>query len=152
MEITRHFTATTIIIYKNKVLLHLHKKLAIWIPVGGHIDRDELPEDTALREIQEETGLDVKLYTPDKQPAMPNVRQLIRPVHILLEDINQFHQHIDFIYYAISETDELKPEDGETTNLKWFTDEEIKSLEGAPENVKVISLEALNLLGTQKKF
>ena len=44
MEITRHFTATTVIVHKNKVLLHLHKKLGIWIPVGGHIDRDELPE------------------------------------------------------------------------------------------------------------
>lgn len=150
MEITRHFTATTIIVYKNKALLHLHKKLGIWIPVGGHIDRDELPQDTALREIKEETGLDVKLYSPDKQPAMANVRQLLKPAYILLEDINQFHQHIDFIYFATSDTDALQPEDGETINLKWFTTEEIKSLEGAPENVKVIALEALNLLGLKR--
>ena len=147
METTRHFTATTIIIYKDKALLHLHKKLGIWIPVGGHIDRDELPQDTALREIKEETGLAVKIYTPDKQQPMPNVLQLLRPMHILLEDINQFHQHIDFIYYATAETDVLKPEDGEAINLKWFTADEIKKIEGAPENVKVITLEALNLLG-----
>ncbi|MCX6739889.1 MAG: NUDIX domain-containing protein [Candidatus Parcubacteria bacterium] len=148
MEITRHFTATTVIIYKDKALLHMHKKLGIWIPVGGHIDRDELPEDTAIREIKEETGLEVKLYTPDITPAMPDVRQLFRPAHILLEDINQFHQHIDFIYYATAQTDELHPQDGETSALKWFTAEEIKNLDGAPENTKVLALEALELLST----
>jgi len=148
MEITRHFTATTIIIHKKKVLLHLHKKLGIWIPVGGHIDRDELPQEAALREIKEETGLDVKLYNPDKQIAMDNVKQLFRPMHILLEDINQFHQHIDFIYYATSESNILSPQNGETTNLTWFTADEIKSLEGAPKNVKVLSLETITLLNT----
>lgn len=148
MEITRHFTATTIIVHKKKVLLHLHKKLGIWIPVGGHIDRDELPQETALREIKEETGLEVKLYNPDKRIEMGNVKQLFRPMHILLENINPFHQHIDFIYYATANTFEVSPQDGETNNLRWFTPDEIKKLEGAPDNVKVLSLEAVGLLGS----
>ena len=146
MEITRHFTATTIIVHKKKVLLHLHKKLGIWIPVGGHIDRDELPQETALREIKEETGLEVKLYNPDKQIEMGNVKQLFRPMHILLENINPFHQHIDFIYYATANTFEVSPQDGETNNLRWFTPDEIKKFEGAPDNVKALSLEAVGLL------
>lgn len=146
MEITKHFTATTIIVHKKKVLLHLHKKLDIWIPVGGHIDRDELPQKAALREIKEECGLDVQLYNPDKQIEMGDVVQLFRPMHILLENINQFHQHIDFIYYATSDSDKLSPQNGETTNLKWFTADEIKELEGAPVNVKALSLEAIELL------
>ena len=104
MEITRHFTATTIIVHKQKALLHLHKKLGIWIPVGGHIDRDELPEEAAVREIQEEAGLSVELYNPDKQIEMGDTKQLFRPMHILLENINKFHQHIDFIYYAKANT------------------------------------------------
>jgi len=76
MEITRHFTATTFIIHKEKVLLHLHKKLGIWLPVGGHIDRDELPEEAAIREAQEETGLIVRLYNPDNQINANDVQQL----------------------------------------------------------------------------
>ena len=147
MEITKHFTATSIIVHKKKVLLHMHKKLGIWLPVGGHIDRDELPQTAALREIKEESGLSVKLFNPDKQMEMSDAKQLIRPIHILLVDINQFHQHIDFIYYAISESDILSPQNGETSNLKWFTSEEIKTLEGAPVNVKALSLEAIKLLG-----
>ena len=148
MEITKHFTATTIIVHKKKVLLHLHKKLDIWLPVGGHLDRDELPEVAALREIEEESGLDARLYNPDKQIEIGDVKQLFRPMHILLEEINQFHQHIDFIYYATSESNILSPKNGETTDLKWFSAEEIKNLDGAPENVKVLSLEAINLLNT----
>lgn len=148
MEITRHFTATTIIVHKKKALLHLHEKLGIWIPVGGHIDRDELPQETALREIKEETGLEATLHNPDRQIAMGEVKQLFRPMYILLENINQFHQHIDFIYYATANTFAVHPQDGETNDLKWFTAEEVKTLEGAPENVKVLSCEAIDLLGT----
>ena len=146
MEVTKHFTATTVIVYKNKVLLHLHKKLGIWLPVGGHIDRDELPEEAALREIKEEAGLEVELYNPDEQINMGDAKQLARPMHILLENINQFHQHIDFIYYAKANTFRVKSRDGETDNLKWFTSDEIRKLDDAPENVKILSLEALKLL------
>ena len=146
MEITKHFTATTFIVNNEKVLLHLHKKLGIWLPIGGHIDRDELPEDAAVREAQEEAGLAVKLYNPGKKTDMDDVEQLVRPMHILLEDINQFHQHIDLIYYATSDTDKLAPQAGETTNLKWFTDEEVQAFEEAPMSVKALSLEAIKLL------
>lgn len=148
MEITKHFTATTIIVCAGRVLLHLHKKLGIWIPVGGHVDRDELPEVAALREAKEESGLDVKLYNSDKPIETGEVKQLIRPVHILLENINPFHQHIDFIYYATSESDRLNPQHGETTNLKWFTGDEIKHFDSAHPDVKTLSLEAISLLGT----
>ncbi len=148
MEITRHFTATTFIVSDGKVLLHLHKKLNLWLPVGGHIDRDELPEEAAVREIKEETGLDVQLYNPDPQLKMKDAKQILRPVHLILEDINPFHQHIDFIYYATSESTELKPLDGETKNLKWLTAAEIEKMD-MPGNVKVCSLEALKLLGSK---
>lgn len=150
MEITRHFTATTFIIHKGKVLLHLHKKLGIWIPVGGHIDRDELPEEAALREVQEETGLTVQLYNPDNQIDMGDAKQLFRPMHIVLENINQFHQHIDFFYYATSDTEKLNPQKGEATNLKWFTLEEVQELEAAPQTVKSLSIEAIKILGSLK--
>ncbi|RJO61425.1 NUDIX domain-containing protein [candidate division WS5 bacterium] len=151
MEIARHFAASTYIVHKDKVLLHLHKKLGIWIPVGGHIDRNELPEKAALREIKEEAGVTVRLHNPDKQIGVSDVRQLFCPIHILLEDIDQVHQHIDFIYYATSESEKLAPQDGETTNLKWFTAEEVQALEGAPQNVKALSQEAIQLLGKEKK-
>ena len=79
---------------------------------------------------------------------MVDVEQLVSPMHILLEGINQFHQHIDLIYYATSDTDELNPQAGETTNLKWFSPEELQTFDGAPKSVKVLSMEAIKLLGS----
>jgi 8-oxo-dGTP pyrophosphatase MutT (NUDIX family) len=147
MEITRHFTVTTTIVHKNKVLLHFHKKLKKWLPVGGHIDRDELPEEAAIREAREEAGLDIILYNPDKNIQMDGAKDLIRPSHIMLQDINNFHQHIDFTYYAMANTFELHPGSEETNELEWFTPEEIKKLD-IPQNVKVRALEALELLSS----
>jgi ADP-ribose pyrophosphatase YjhB (NUDIX family) len=143
---TRHFTATTFIVCKNKVLLHLHKSLNKWLPVGGHIDRDELPGDAARREVREESGLDVEFYKREKLFEMKDARELQRPMHLLLEDINPFHQHIDFIYFARSDSFDVNPQDGETRNLKWFSAEEVESLDDCPENVKVLAAEAISLL------
>ncbi len=48
------FTASVYIVFKNKVLLHKHKKLGIWLQPGGHIELDEDPNEAALREAKEE--------------------------------------------------------------------------------------------------
>ena len=148
MEITRHFTATTFVVYKNKVLLHQHKKFGTWLPAGGHIERDELPEEAAVREVKEETGLDVTLYNPDTPlfPADEESCQLHRPMHLMLENINPYHQHIDFIYYATAVTNTLNPATGETRRIKWFDQNDLENTQ-MPTNVQVCAQEALALLG-----
>lgn len=39
------------------IFIGLHKKSGLWLCNGGHIDRNELPQDTVVREAQEEWGL-----------------------------------------------------------------------------------------------
>lgn len=146
MEITRDITVPIIIVHKEKILLHLHKKMDKWLPVGGHIEPNELPEMAALREIKEESGLEVVLYNSGKQVDMVDAMQLVRPAHILLEDIKPGHQHIDLVYYATANSFEVKPDDGEAIDLKWFTAGEINELANVPENVKICALEAIKLL------
>ncbi len=147
MEITRHFTATTFVVHQNKTLLLLHKRSGRWLPPGGHIDRDELPEEAAVREVKEETGLDVTLLESDAPLHFGDdaARRLIRPFHIILENINPYHQHIDFIYYATASTDVLLPGAGETRQLRWLTEGELEELD-LYENVKICAREALRLL------
>lgn len=149
METTRHFTATTIIVYKDKTLLHLHKKLDKWLPVGGHIDRDELPEEAAVREAKEESGLDVELLSMDKSIDYGDAKQLIRPAHIILEDINEFHQHIDLIYFSKIDTDELNPSEGESGEIKWFTADEVSKLDKIHKNTITLCLEAIKLFNKE---
>ena len=148
MEITRHFTATTFVVYKDKVLLHQHKRCGLWLPAGGHIERDELPEEAAVREVKEETGLDIMLYNPDGLLFLADDEacQLHRPMHLMLENINPYHQHIDFIYYATAVTNDLNPANGETDRLKWFDQNDLETTK-MPTNVQVCAQEALALLG-----
>ncbi len=55
------YTASGVLIVKNKVLLIKHKKLGVWLCPGGHVDEDELPHQSAEREFEEETGIKVKV-------------------------------------------------------------------------------------------
>lgn len=90
------------VVHANHVVLHRHKKLRVWLPPGGHIEPDELPDEAAIREVLEETELTVELVGPrgllQDYPGQP--RQLVRPEGIQLEDISPGHQHIDLIYFA----------------------------------------------------
>ena len=58
----KHFTASAIVINnERKVLLVYHKKLNVWLYPGGHIEPYETPDETVIREVKEETGLDVEI-------------------------------------------------------------------------------------------
>lgn len=95
----RHFTVAAFVVWERKVLLHHHRKLGMWLPPGGHIERDELPDDAAVREVLEETGIEVELVGERREDVSDPV-QLCRPAGVQLEDIGPGHQHIDLIYFA----------------------------------------------------
>ncbi len=95
----RHFTVAVFAVWEGKVLLHWHRKLGMWLPPGGHIERDELPDDAAVREVFEETGIQVAL-AGEKREDIGDPIQLHRPAGVQLENIGPGHQHIDLVYFA----------------------------------------------------
>ncbi len=103
VNITRDFTVAVFVVWQNQVLLHQHRKLGKWLPPGGHIDPNELPDHAATREVLEEAGVKIQLVASDKLEYQPEGElpcQLIRPRGIQLEGINAGHEHIDLIYFA----------------------------------------------------
>ena len=141
-EVTRHFTATTYIVHAGKVLLHLHRRQHLWLPPGGHIERDELPHEAAVREIEEETGLRLRLHSEADARELSVQMEcgvVPQPAFILIEDINPYHQHIDFTYFARIpdrwEGDESSML-GSDLGFSWFGLDELE-MEGVPTNVKV---------------
>ena len=95
----RHFTVAVFVVWEGKVLLHFHRKLGMWLPPGGHIEQDELPDEAAVREALEETGVEVELRGERREDVEDPV-QLRRPAGVQLENIGPGHQHIDLIYFA----------------------------------------------------
>ena len=116
--ITRDFTATTFVVDQQKTLLLWHIKIGAWLPPGGHIEANELPEEAALREVREETGLIAELLGSQRQ--LDNVKVLHQPVCLLLEDISQDHQHIDLIYFARVVDGAAKINPRESVSMQWF--------------------------------
>lgn len=156
----RHFTATTFIVDSRKrTLLLWHKRLGRWMPPGGHVEDDELPEETALRECKEETGLDVVIMGEsqsdlfEKNPS--EGRMLKKPIAMLLEEIPAYplrnepaHQHMDFLFVArpLDKSQVLTLNYDEGREMRWFTREEVKTLDEAKEifsNVKAYILQIL---------
>jgi 8-oxo-dGTP pyrophosphatase MutT (NUDIX family) len=119
----RHFTVAVFVVRDGKVLLHLHRKLGMWLPPGGHIERDELPDEAAVREVLEETGVSVELVG-ERRDDVTDPAQLHRPAGVQLENIGPGHQHIDLIYFATpSGPAEIGPYYGED-KVGWYGPED----------------------------
>lgn len=103
---SRDLTVVVLVVRDERVLLHWHEKLGRWLPPGGHIEPHELPDEAAIREVAEETGVRAVLLSsplnPVHAPGQP--RQLARPLGIQLANIGEEHQHIDLVYLARGET------------------------------------------------
>ncbi len=120
----RHFSVTVYVTNKDgKFLFIRHKKLQKWLPPGGHIEKNEIPDVAALREVKEETGLDVEL----QGERFPRESDCIRPYGIQMNVIKEGeHEHIDLIYWAkaINESKVILNEK-ETEGIDWYNIDEI---------------------------
>ena len=94
------FTVAIFVVHDGKILLIHHRKLDKWLPLGGHIELDEDPEQAALREAKEESGLDVELLGERPPTTSPGTRALIAPRFLDIHRINSTHEHIGMIYWA----------------------------------------------------
>lgn len=156
METTRHYTASVFVVNRGSVLLHDHKWLDQWLPPGGHVEQDELPHEAGLREVAEETGLDVTLVADADDVVSEEARSLPKPDHVLLTDVNVHpdgsvgHQHIDLIFYAEADSRDVVPEDGEVAaeDWKWFSRDELAtSGERVTEDVVELGKRSIDAVG-----
>lgn len=142
MDVIREFISTVFIVKDKKVLLTWNKKVNNWIPIGGHIEPNELPCSSIIREAKEESGLDIELISQFDKSKTAN---LVQPVHIHLDHIKEDHKHINLIYFGIVKGGKCFEIDDEGKELRWFSKEELEK-ENLLANVKEWALEALNKL------
>jgi 8-oxo-dGTP pyrophosphatase MutT (NUDIX family) len=119
-DISRDFTTAVFVVHEGRVLLHRHVKLNRWLPPGGHIDPNELPDVAALREVMEETGVEATLVgTPVIDVDLPGQpKQLCPPAGIQVTSISPGHEHIDIVYFATGYPA------GERADVGWFSPDE----------------------------
>lgn len=103
-----HVTGSAIITGRRGVVLHLHKRMGLWLQPGGHVAPGEDPAGAALREAIEETGLDLAHATADI-------------AHVDAHDGPKGHVHLDVRYVLVASTDaDPTPPPEESQDCRWF--------------------------------
>ena len=104
----RHLTASAFVISSRGVILHRHRRLGIWVQPGGHVDPGETPEQAAVRETLEETGLAAThldptlLFNVDVHPGPSG------------------HTHYDLRFVMTAPPWDPAPADDESPEVYWF--------------------------------
>jgi 8-oxo-dGTP pyrophosphatase MutT (NUDIX family) len=123
------FTVAIFVVHDAKVLIIHHRKLDKWLPLGGHIELDEDPEQAALRETKEESGLDVELMGERPPTTSPGTRALIGPRFLDIHRINETHEHIGMIYWARTKNAaDTKRAEAEHHDIRWCSAAELDTL------------------------
>jgi 8-oxo-dGTP pyrophosphatase MutT (NUDIX family) len=146
----RHFTVAVFVVHHRRVLLHYHRKLGKWLPPGGHVEDNEVPDDAARREVLEETGIRARLVGERGLP-IDDPLQLVVPAGIQIERIYPGHEHIDLVYFARPEPDnvrgaEIDPSLAESDQVGWYAAADLARI-GANEEIQAWAQRALDAVG-----
>jgi 8-oxo-dGTP pyrophosphatase MutT (NUDIX family) len=140
-----------LLIHNNKVLLIHHKKLNSWFPPGGHIEKNETPDDAVKREFKEELSLDVEILNKNDIPMGGNIiRQLAVPFYVNVHRVGD-HDHCCFFYLCkLKNTEKLKINKSELKDFGWFSVKELNQ-DFIPADVRNIARKAFELYNCLKK-
>ncbi|GAB0175007.1 MAG: NUDIX hydrolase [Candidatus Altimarinota bacterium] len=129
-----HITGSLFIVNENhtKVLLMFHHKLQKWLQFGGHADGEIDVLSVAIREFQEESGIqeepriigeicDIDIHTIPARHSEPE------------------HLHFDILFLAsISESVSMQKEVGKVEDLKWVDISDIEDYSTEEKVLRVI--------------
>lgn len=116
-----------------KALLHMHRKLNMLLPVGGHVETNESPWQAIAHELREESGYALSqlhiVQPPSRVKHMSKVVQHPYPLSMNTHYIPDNHLHTDIEYGFITESDPEHPlHDSESNDLRWLTLDEIMAV------------------------
>jgi 8-oxo-dGTP diphosphatase len=100
---------------RGKLLLVDHKLAGLWLPSGGHVEPDEDPRATVIREIAEELNLAADLIVPN-------------PLFITVTRTLGEGDHTDVSLWYLLRGDSSRPiefDRGEFHGVRWFGFDEI---------------------------
>ena len=114
----------------KKILLVYHNEFERWVQPGGHIEKNETPEEAVSREVWEETGVKIRLLGE----RFPREQDFIRPLGIQKNRTISGKIHIDIIYPAvpINEIDHIDA-DNDVQKIGWFTRNELERIKVFPD-------------------
>jgi 8-oxo-dGTP pyrophosphatase MutT (NUDIX family) len=108
----------------GRILLVRDAATGLWQTVGGAMDPGESPEEAALREAREETGLQLELTRL--------VGAFGGPAFRLTYPNGDVCDYVSILYEARVVGGESRPDGEEVDGLQWFAPSELEALELQP--------------------
>jgi 8-oxo-dGTP pyrophosphatase MutT (NUDIX family) len=118
-----HVTASALVIdpVGGRVLLTLHRKLQMWLQMGGHCEPgDQTLAAAALREATEESGIEGLILLPGGPVTLDR--------HAIPAPCNW---HLDVQYAALAPAEAVAAISDESLDLRWFPYEEVADVADA---------------------
>ncbi|WP_328861680.1 NUDIX hydrolase [Streptomyces sp. NBC_00306] len=115
-----HVTASALVVdpESERVLLTLHKKLGMWLQMGGHCEPgDTTLASAALREATEESGIDGLTLLPGGPVRLDR--------HAIPSPCNW---HLDVQYAALAPAGAVEAISDESLDLRWFAYAEVQEV------------------------
>ena len=109
-----HLSASAVVFNKNKCYFIKHPYLKTILLPAGHVEKDEISLDTAIREFVEETGFFVKVDENMQNFGLIDVNVIEIPENPVKSEGE--HIHIDFRYKLVLDEDR----EGQKAELEWF--------------------------------
>lgn len=130
-----HVTASVYVVdpATATLLLHHHRRLDRWLQMGGHLEPGETPQEAALREGREESGLsDLRLVTD----AIVDL-----DVHFIPAAKGEpGHHHYDVRYIATTAVPQsIAMDDAESKGLAWLALDRAETLMQEAAATRVIA-------------
>jgi 8-oxo-dGTP pyrophosphatase MutT (NUDIX family) len=132
-SLLKHATASTFVydvdpcrthdLDEISVLLLWHHKFSRWMIPGGHVEPHENSAEAAIREVHEETGLDIALVSREPTTVALPAGGVALPWAIIEQRIPQRateaeHIHVDYLYVARRAQPDAAPVGAEWVKLR----------------------------------
>ena len=93
-------TVSGFVVHEGRVALHWHRKLAMWLPAGGHIEEGEDPVQAVLREVSEEFDVEAEVLSLSPRVEYEGGPKQLLPPYVILDCWPApDHGHVDHVYF-----------------------------------------------------